>query len=571
MAKLFIFITILLLSFLQSATSQSFKDGLNAYESKDYETALSIFSTISDLESNLFQGKTLYQLNRLDESRMILIKALRSDSPTIKAEAFFILAQISVNEHNTARALDYLYEIHELPRGSGSVKGDAKILFNQLITFLSLSERFDVIKNTRFTAVIEEVIREGIRVELKKDAASLVQLAEKLHRSGLVKEDVIHEFSLAYKKNNVKIKRINGTPPDGFNYSIGVILPANQKSPTFEVSKHLYLGVQTAIEEYNQQNASNKIYLSFKNDSDSINTVASLISEESADILIGPLTSESAKDKVHYAEMFSTPMIAPLANNDSLTIDNSFFFQLNPSFKTVGKRMAEFAATKLNVQTVAIMADKNSMGYLAALAFKEEMERRNVDVAYFFTGEFQETGFDISEFTKYFTSDQVLKDSLEIPQIDAVYFPFTGEHSQTLIDLTLTDLEAGRSEMPILGSQDWGYLELPPERLKKFTIYFPDAKEFNEEDENVIQFRQNFMDLNHSIEPNYFSFLGYDLGSYLTDIILSTKKPSEFRTAIKTRKPFMGIATEISFLGTHVNQSVYIYKLDQTGISKAFH
>jgi len=571
MAKLFIFITILLLSFLQSATSQSFKDGLNAYESKDYETALSIFSTISDLESNLFQGKTLYQLNRLDESRMILIKALRSDSPTIKAEAFFILAQISVNEHNTARALDYLYEIHELPRGSGSVKGDAKILFNQLITFLSLSERFDVIKNTRFTAVIEEVIREGIRVELKKDAASLVQLAEKLHRSGLVKEDVIHEFSLAYKKNNVKIKRINGTPPDGFNYSIGVILPANQKSPTFEVSKHLYLGVQTAIEEYNQQNASNKIYLSFKNDSDSINTVASLISEESADILIGPLTSESAKDKVHYAEMFSTPMIAPLANNDSLTIDNSFFFQLNPSFKTVGKRMAEFAATKLNVQTVAIMADKNSMGYLAALAFKEEMERRNVDVAYFFTGEFQETGFDISEFTKYFTSDQALKDSLEIPQIDAVYFPFTGEHSQTLIDLTLTDLEAGRSEMPILGSQDWGYLELPPERLKKFTIYFPDAKEFNEEDENVIQFRQNFMDLNHSIEPNYFSFLGYDLGSYLTDIILSTKKPSEFRTAIKTRKPFMGIATEISFLGTHVNQSVYIYKLDQTGISKAFH
>ncbi|NCQ11792.1 MAG: amino acid ABC transporter substrate-binding protein, partial [Bacteroidetes bacterium] len=310
---------------------------------------------------------------------------------------------------------------------------------------------------------------------------------------------------------------------------------------------------------------------SFKNDSDSINTVASLITEESADILIGPLTSESAKDMVHYAEMFSTPMIAPLANNDSLTIDNSFFFQLNPSFKTVGKRMADFAATKLNVQTVAIMADKNSMGYLAALAFKEEMERRNVDVVYFFTGEFQKTGFDISEFTKYFTSDQVLKDSLEIPQIDAVYFPYTGEHSQTLIDLTLTDLEAGRSEIPILGSQDWGYLELPPERLKKFTIYFPDAKELNEEDENVIQFRQNFMDLNHSIEPNYFSFLGYDLGSYITEIILTTKKPSEFRSAIKTRKPFMGIATEISFLGTHINQSVYIFKLDHSGISKAFH
>jgi len=211
------------------------------------------------------------------------------------------------------------------------------------------------------------------------------------------------------------------------------------------------------------------------------------------------------------------------------------------------------------------------MGYLAALAFKEEMERRNVEVAYFFSGEFQETGFDISEFTKYFTSDQVLKDSLEIPQIDAVYFPFTGDHSQTLIDLTLTDLEAGRSTMPILGSQDWGYLELPPERLKKFTIYFPDAKEFNEQDEKVIQFRQNFIDLNQSLEPNYFSFLGYDIGSYLTDIILSTKKPSEFRSAIKTRKPFKGIATEISFLGTHVNQSVYIYKLDQTGISKAFH
>ncbi|NCP83601.1 MAG: amino acid ABC transporter substrate-binding protein [Bacteroidetes bacterium] len=571
MAKLFIFLTILLFLFVQSAYSQTFKDGLTAFENKDYETALGIFSTSSDQESVLFQGKTLYHLNRLDEARMTLIKVLHTDSPTIKAEAFFILAQISVNEHNTAKALDFLYEIHELPRGSGAVKSEAKILFNQLVTFLSFSERFEVIKHTRFTPIIEEVIREGLRVELKKDAATLLHLAENLHRSGLINEDLIREFSIAYKKNTIKIKRINGTPPDGFNYSIGVILPANQNSPTFEVSKHLYLGVQTAIEEYNQQNASNKIYLSFKNDSDSINTVASLITEESADILIGPLTSESAKDMVHYAEMFSTPMIAPLANNDSLTIDNSFFFQLNPSFKTVGKRMADFAATKLNVQTVAIMADKNSMGYLAALAFKEEMERRNVDVVYFFTGEFQKTGFDISEFTKYFTSDQVLKDSLEIPQIDAVYFPYTGEHSQTLIDLTLTDLEAGRSEIPILGSQDWGYLELPPERLKKFTIYFPDAKELNEEDENVIQFRQNFMDLNHSIEPNYFSFLGYDLGSYITEIILTTKKPSEFRSAIKTRKPFMGIATEISFLGTHINQSVYIFKLDHSGISKAFH
>lgn len=569
MKKYFLLLFLALVTLLNFVEAQSFKDGLHAYDQKNYETAIQIFSSLSDEQSQLFLGKSLFLINRFDEARFVLAKLSKVDSPSLKGDALFTLAQLYISENNFAKAMDCLYEIGQLSRGVGKVQGEAKIQFNRLNTFLSFQDRVDIIRNTNHPQVIFPVIEEGLRTELKKDAAVLLSIAEKLAHQNVIKSNELEQLRITYKRNAVTVKRLDTAPPDGYNFTLGVVLPSNKLSETIGISQHLYQGIRTAVEIYNQQENSNKVFLSYRSDSDSLNPVADLVINESADMIIGPLTSQSAKEMIGYAELFQIPVIAPLANNDSLNNDNPFFFQINPTFGMIGKRMAQFAIEELQVQTVAVLADKSTLGYQSALAFKEEMEKNGVDVAYFKSDDFKKTGFNMSDYTAVFTSDQLLKDSLQIPDFDAIYLPFTGEYAQTMIDLTLTDLEAQSFFAPILGSQDWGYVELPAERLQKFTMYFPDSKEINETDEQVIQFRQLFTDFTKS-EPDYFSYLGYDIGKYLISVIESTKKPGEFKTGIKQQKTFYGLSTEIQFNGGHVNEIIYIYESDKDGITKVY-
>lgn len=555
--------------FTSSLFAQNFKDGLREYEVGNYEQALQIFSKIDDQQSELFTGKTLYNLNRLHEARLQLLKSLDGGNAELQADGLYTLSMIYMIENNPAKALDYLCQIEFLGNLKGNISKDAKRQIAVYSNFLSFSQRIQVLKASEYLFSIQSVLLDGVRNETKLNAASLVQFANQLAQSHVLDENFLNELNTLYKNSITKQNNFYPNAPEGFNYSIGVLLPsADKHSESFVVSKSLYQGLQVAVEEFNATSKTNRVFLSYLNVPDTSNSVANGVFKESVDVIIGPLTSDDAKLLVPFAEEFQIPMVAPLANNDSLNIDNPYFFQMNPAFRTRGKRMAEFAVNTLHVDTVAIMVDSKTMGYLSAVAFKEEMERRNVHVAYFFAENFESTGFNIESYTQYFTSDQILKDSLGIPEIDLVYFPYTGPQAGTLIDLTLTDLEAGRSKAILLGSQDWGYIDLTPDRLAKFTIYFPDAMIVDEKSEKVIQFRQNFIDVTKNSNPDMFAILGYDLGTFVMQVIKDVKNPILFKSGLKYKPAFKGVGNAIYFNGSHVNQTLSIYKMDKTGISK---
>lgn len=551
---------------LLSIQAQSFKDGLNAYEKGDYTSALSIFKSIDSQEATLFTGKTLFLLNRLDEARLILLGALSGDNNNLIADALYTLSLVYVVENKYAKSLDYLNEIQFLEGIKATVKNDATRQFNIINSFLSFNQRVDVLKESEFGETINEVLKEGIRIESQKNAGSLLVFAERLAQAKLIDSNFYQQLEQLYRQNNLGSSFLPTNTPEGFSYTIGVLLPTVDKtSPLFSVSRDIYQGMRVAIEEHNTSSP-NKVFLSLAQVPDSTNVIANQRINESVDVIVGPLTSTNAKELVIQAEALQIPTIAPLANNDSLNIDNPYFFQLNPTFKTRGIQVANFAIKTLKVDTVAIMVDRQSMGYLSALAFKEEMERNNVHVAYFFAEPFESTAYDISEYTKYFTSDPIMKDSLGIPELDAIYLPYTGEQSETLIDLTLTDLEAGKSTTPILGSQDWGYIELSEDRLKRFTIYFPDAMIINEQEEKIIQFRQNYMDVNNGETASIYSFLGYDISKYLIEVFTEVKNPAYLKQRLVLKNKYIGLGNQIKFDENHVNTILSIYKMDKEGI-----
>jgi ABC-type branched-subunit amino acid transport system substrate-binding protein len=565
--KYVLLVLIATLGLVSGLIAQSFDDGLKLYESGDYEKALETFSSLNNQRGLVFKGKTLFMLNRLDEARLVLLSALDGENHNLTADALYTLSLIYVIGNNPAKALDYLVEISYLDGANAIVKTDAKRQFNVMNSFLNFQERVKVIKQAEFSESIYEVIHEGVRIETQKDAATLLDFALRLREANIIDEVAFKNIEQQYLQNRKKVRNYPTNTPEGYSYTIGVLLPTSDKtSPLFSVSRDIFQGLQISVDEFNSKSKTTRIYLKHAQVPDTTNSVANLVIEESVDVIIGPLTSENAKDIVTQAEQMHIPVIAPLANNDSLNIDNPYFYQLNPTFRTRGKQVADFAIEQLSVDTVAIMVDKNSMGYISALAFKEEMERNNVHVAYFFAEPFEQTAYDIAAYTQYFTSDPILIDSLDIPEIDAVYMPFTGAQSETLIDLTLTDLEAGKSNIPVLGSQDWGYVELTPERLNRFTIYFPDASQIDETNEKVIQFRQNYMDISKQQEASIFSFLGYDLGSFLIQLFNDVKNPSYIKQALVNKPVFQGLANQIKFDESHVNQQLSIYKMDKNGI-----
>jgi ABC-type branched-subunit amino acid transport system substrate-binding protein len=283
-----------------------------------------------------------------------------------------------------------------------------------------------------------------------------------------------------------------------------------------------------------------------------------------ADMIIGPLYSEMAAKMAPMAEQYQIPLLAPLANSDSLNFDNPYVFQANPTYTVRGKKMADFAVNRLHLDTLGVIVDKNSFGMNEAFAFRDEAERLGAKIRYFFSADFEKQGFNVSEYTKYFTSDSTMIDSLHIKPVDAVYLPMTGSTAQTLIKLIFTDFEAYRSNITILGSQEWSVSGLEPESIKNFNIYYSGINIPDQGRTEVRDFEAQYNN-RFGISATRFSIIGYNCAKYLLDTLKKVQNPALLKEALKENHNFKGISSHFFFNGTHINQAVEFYHLTPQG------
>ncbi|MDZ7806816.1 MAG: ABC transporter substrate-binding protein [Gracilimonas sp.] len=545
-----------------SVNAQSLQTGINFYEEGNYQEALRIFENIEESPSYLYTGKTYFALNNYLKAKNSLNK-IDSTSSELYYEAKYTIALADFELGNFAASLDALNEINQFSM-QGSIKRDAFNFYRELLNYLTLEQRFKAFKGVSHDQIRLDLIEAVVGVVDYPSAKSLftaytntVNISDSSRYKNLFR---VLEDSASYAQRYNPNKYTQA--PSGLSYNIGVALPEfDLDADEFEITQHLYFGIQLAIENFNSQNTRQKAFLTYRNTDADVNSAAFIASDlvwnHDADAIIGPLFSEVAFELSKYAELYETPLLTPLANSDNLNLDLNYTFQLNPTFAVQGKEMAQYAVQTLQFDTLAVLAEKGSLGEASAYAFIDEVRNLGAEVVRFYVEDLASQGYDISEYVKNFDPEV---DTVYNYNIDAIYAPFTGNIAQTLMSALITNLEAMGSKMSILGSEEWETAEINSGRLPETEVYYTKTFEVDTTNSAVNDFDSEFR-LRFDTQPNQFAYIGYDAAKVLLESLIRVQNPDYLKEGLKSFDNYRGLITRVSFSGSHINQEVTIKRL----------
>ncbi len=554
----------------QSQVPESFKQALELYQQDKYREAAAIFIAIPTDEARLFAGKSYFSLGDFNKAMYYLNLVSGQADPSVRDETKYTKALVGFQLHDFAGALDHLHEL--ITSENSGLREQARQFYNQVLEYLTLPQRLDAFNGSNYARVQYDLINSAINKISEPTAMSLLHMARETFAGSpdstlflSLKNKITH-----YNFNTVNPGNIHLKAPEGVSYTLGVALPGlNKNSYEYKASRNLYYGVAYAVDEFNRDHPDMKVFIRYEDtskDSDSVDVMTKLAWNDHADMIIGPLLSEKAAAMSKGAEKYRILMLPPLANSDTLDADNAYLFQANPTFTVRGKRMADFAVNQQHYNHLAVIAQKNALGRDEAIAFRDEAERLGASVDYFFLADFEKQGFNVTPYTEYFNPDTVWVDSLHSTPVDAVYLPFTGISAPTLINAVLTDFQAFHTKVALLGNQEWQVINLDPQNIQGFSVYYTSYGTPQQGTDAIIRFRKGFNDRYH-IPADQFSITGYDCAQLLLQALHRVQNPALLKEYLKTAPVYEGLGSHYYFDSTHINQSVDIFQMTTKGSS----
>ena len=545
--------------------AQSFNDGVDLYRNERYSEALTVFSDLPDQDdqTRLFLGKTHLALGNYYAALNELDGPAKSSNTEIMTEALYTTAIARFRLKQYDQSLDLLYRVVQSGSRSG-VRFDAQRLYRQIINYLTVPERFETMRRSANRSIRFDLVDQSRRYVDRYTYNTLVNELIKMESDSSNIEQLSQQLLGDMGPTTVQSGFIYPTPPDGIVYHVGVVLPVfDEEDPDFTIPRNLYRGMIFAAEEFNSRNADKKVQLLFRNsyvDPDSTEkALTELALSRNTDAVIGPLFSEPAIRMAGISEELQIPMLAPLANSDSLNLDYNYTFQLNPTFEVHGKTMARFAVQELGLDTLAVFVEEGTLGAVAGNSFRREAERLGAYISHHIEEDFASLGYDISEFTQVFTPDTVLIDSLNYIPSEGLYAPFTGQAATTLANLLLNDLEAMRSDVIIMGSEEWSMANPSAFQRRFFEIYYSEPFSVTPASDTLAtDFFDEDYETRFGEDPDRFSRLGYDAANFLLQSLETAGNPAYLSRAMRESNPYRGLALDIDFNGQRVNQNVFI-------------
>lgn len=566
MQKLFLKIGAVLFSMLIFSSSlygQNFEEGLRFYQQKDYEQAIAAFNNAKSTEAYLFAGKSFYAMGRYQQAQSNLNLIPQDAAAAITQEALYTSALVQFQLKNFASSLNNLYRVID-NNDDPSLNLDAKQLYGQILNYLTAGQRlsalseisFDEIKYDLFESALGKIDFNEAK-ELMREAKSSIEDEEWNKKIEATESEL--SGSSGYTQ---EYGRASGelSPPDGTIYNIGLALPQYQPDEQeFSIVKSIYFGALLAANEFNDNNRDAKTSVHFVNTGTSSDGLRPKIEQFSknyqGDALIGPLFSQQAEPMIPISTDLKIPTIAPLANS-KLNSDNSFLFQSNPTFAMHGRAMARYAVQELQMERFAVLARRGSLGASSAEAFRDEAEKLGAEIIHYFIEDMQPNEYEVSQYTKYFGANA--------DPIDAVYAPFTGQSSLSLIDFLLADLRVMNNPPVILGSQEWQKLNYASSKYNQLDIYFSQGYYLDNKGMQLAQFNNNYRNAFNS-QANQFAMIGYDTATFILNTLQRVKNPALLKTALLSSPQYYGLVSNIHFDDEQTNKAVKILTVSERG------
>lgn len=568
--KIFLPLLLLCLAAAPDLRGQDFERALDLYQQQQYGEAAEIFRTVPTARGRLFAGKSWFAMGAYVKATEMLSR-VDTAAGDIRREAQYTAGLAELQLGDFAGALEKFRSLRGERQATG-LSSVAAQSYEELLGYLTVEQRQRAFRDTEVPGIRFDLIRSAMG---RVSYPAALRLVESYRRSlpGDSTGGRLGELRQMTADSVTYANRTSGTPPlrapEGLIYDIGAALPVfNPGEGAFPVSQGLYYGYLMAVEEFNSNNPRVKAVLRHRNTGDGTDSAAVAMTDFAWNLntaaVLGPLYSDAAAGMAPLAEEYGITMLAPLANSDSLNFDNPHVYQANPTFASHGRAMARFARRQLQLDTLAVLVERGTSGESSAFSFRDEFERMGGKVSYFFSADLQSEGYEISDYTRYFTADSALIDSLNFRPVEAVYAPFTGQASRTLMELLLIDLNAMNPSIPVLGSPEWGTGGVPAERLNGRSVYFTESWRAGRDSAAAARFSREYSE-RFGLEPNRFAMIGYDAAGFLLEALGAVQNPALLKNALKHRPAHRGTAGTIRFGGTHVNQHLFIMRLEPGG------
>ncbi len=512
----------------------SFDRGIVAYNQGEYTEALGYFASSNSPVAPFFEIKTKVASQQCEEA-MVLLRSYTpptrglsdSDRELIRHESRVLRALCQVQARQFSLATITLTHALREPLSS-TLRIDLENRLQSLLPFL-LDHEWSILESADFTPEEYEKLR-----QYRERPASL---------------------------------------PLGFTYRIGVYLPFSDPDEGLQsIIRSLARGLTLAVEQANSSKP--LIHLEYI-DSYQIpaNQVGPALDSLQIDLMIGPLFTSDAQSTFSSLAARQIPSIIPFSGALPLQDAGSPYFQWEPPLTVHASKMATYAYETLGIDTVSILSDRNSDGYVASQIFRNEFSSLGGVVLDTYFEDFAANGFELDEFTEKLDPqwwlDQLntpdsLKESF-LPYIeeypDAIYAPLDGPYESTLIPLLSNSLDALDANIPILGTPAWLAPQNQSASTSSLTIIASESSQFAPDSIQSALLDSLFEQRYGDVASNNYWLDGYDLGMFLGQFIESEPHPSEFFELLRTQR-FRGILRELHFDGTATNQSIQIIRRD---------
>ena len=554
----------------QSVSDQIiFENALELYDNGQFQEAIVLFKEDDSPVSQLFLAKSYFALGKNSETEIISQRLSNLPDIEIQLEANYLLSLVFIGKKQFAKAINVLSEALLLSENyNNSILRDIRELQLRVIDYLSYSQRIDVIRTVTDTSLRNKIILDYYSIYPFDQATRLLEELRRIDSSVNILDHLNRAATQEIEINN----RFKRGYPTGNIINIGVLLPSFEQSLNEKsVSRGLYNGLLISVDEFNRNNTDRKVKLHYI-DSDKIaNNLRSGLQQAkedlNIDVIIGPLFSEQVEELSNFVDRLEIPFIAPLANTFNISRGQDYILQINPSFESRGRQTARIAINSLHLQKFGVMTEKGTHGETDATAFANEITELGGEITYFFAEDFASSGYYVGDHTPFFANDQALVDTtlFVLDTLDAVYLPYTGEVAGTLLNLTLTGLEQYNPQYVVLGNDEMMYVDHPRERLRRLNMMYTSSSTIQEGTEEVTNFRFDYQNRS-GLEPNTFSYLGYDIGTYYLKAISQIANPDDITIFLPYLDPFNGISTSISFGNDNSNDALNLFQLSVDGI-----
>jgi hypothetical protein len=292
--------------------------------------------------------------------------------------------------------------------------------------------------------------------------------------------------------------------------------------------------------------------------------VDSLVQGEGADLIIGPLYSGAARTAGGAAEEAGVPLIAPLANDSSVSAGRRHVFQANPTIPLRGRIMARFAAQGLLTERVAIIYEQgSSVSTRMVRGFRREAERRDVTIPYTLR---LESPRQWSRLPSLIEEDSTLTDS--VLATGAVYAPVAGRNATGKIQDALVGIgrvypNAG-SNVRILGNAQWHNLTVTKEASVFNTTYTNDFY-VQSKRPAVQRFIRRYRLLTGTTPGELaagerLAYAGYDVARFLLDTLAPPFRDGVDPATLQSAPTYEGLGMRIDFQEGTVNEAMFFQR-----------